>query len=211
MSQLFLPKYRKKDLTLALAAALVFTLFFSLAGFDQKCQPLRDNILRLHIIAHSDSAKDQAVKYAVRDRLLSLSDGLYEKLTNKEQAIAQTNAHLTEWKKAAEETVRQNGGTQAVSISVGKAYFGTRVYENFTLPAGEYDAVRVKIGEANGKNWWCVMFPTLCIPAAGAPMDLQPTVPSDSAEIAKNASRYEMRFKAVEIIQSMKRKWDKLF
>lgn len=201
----------KKDVTLALFAALIFTITFSLAGFDRKCEQLRNRVLRLHILANSDSAEDQAIKLQVRDRLLTLSDGLYDSLDSKEQAIEMTKTHLAELKAAAEQTVHEAGGTESVSISIGKAYFETRNYENFTLPAGEYDAVRVLIGKAEGKNWWCVMFPALCIPAADSGHALEDAVDEKAAEIAKNAPRYEMRFKAVEIYEFIKQRWKERF
>lgn len=211
MYKFFDKEFFKKDITIAIIFSLVFTIVFTLAGFDTKCDELRNKILRLHIIANSDSEADQAIKLKVRDRLLELSNGLYESIDNKQEAIELTNAHLTELTKAAEQTVKENGGNQTVSISIGKAYFSTREYENFTLPAGEYDAVRVLIGEAKGKNWWCIMFPSMCIPAAGEEHDLTETVAESTAEIAKNAPRYEMRFKAVEIYESLKQKIKKTF
>ncbi len=201
----------KKDILLALICALVFTMVLSLAGFTEKCNTLRDRVLRLHILANSDSEQDQAIKLMVRDRLLELSEGLYDTLDTKEQAIEITKSNREKLIAAAEETIRNAGGNEAVDISIGKAYFNTRVYENYTLPAGEYNAVCVKIGKAKGKNWWCVMFPSICIPAASASHDLEEAVDPDAAEIAKNAPRYEMRFKAVEIYESVREKLKKYF
>lgn len=208
----FLSKdFFKKDITIALICALIFTMVFALAGFDKKCDELRNKILRLHIIANSDSETDQAIKLKVRDRLLELSNGLYESIDNKQEAMELTNLHLEELTLAAEQTIKENGGNQTVNISIGKAYFNTRKYEDFTLPAGEYDAVRVLIGKAEGKNWWCIMFPSMCIPAAEAKHDLTEAVNQNAAEIAKNAPRYEMRFKAVEFYESLKQKVKKTF
>lgn len=206
MYKLLQKEFFKKDVAIAALAALVFTIVFTLAGFDTKCEQLRDRVLRLHILANSDSAEDQAIKLQVRDRLLELSAGLYDTLDSKEQAMQITKTHLDELTAAAEQTVREAGGTESVSISIGKAYFDAREYENFTLPAGEYDAVRVLIGKAAGKNWWCVMFPSLCIPVAGEKHALSEAVDENVAEIAENAPRYEMRFKAIEFYESIKQR-----
>lgn len=204
-------EFFKKDILIALICAVIFSIVFSLAGFDTKCDELREKILRLHIIAESDSETDQAIKLKVRDGLLEYSGGLYESLDNKQQAIALTKQNITELEEIAETIVKENGGNQKVNISIGKAYFGTRKYDGFTLPAGEYDAVRVLIGKAKGKNWWCIMFPSMCIPAATKNKTLDDTVNSSAAEIAKNAPQYEMRFKTIEIIESIKQKLKNLF
>lgn len=210
-NRLFSKEFFKRDITMSLAFALVFSVFFSLAGFDMRCQELRDNILRLHIIANSDSDVDQALKLRVRDEILRVSDGLFENSGNKEQAIDTAGRNIKVLKSAAEEVIKEQGKSYPVQISIGKANFGTRVYDGFTLPAGEYDAVRVLIGKAEGKNWWCVMFPSMCIPAAGEKHSIKEVVNSDSAEIAENPVKYEIKFKSVEIYEKIRQKIGKIF
>ncbi len=136
---------------------------------------------------------------------------MFEAADSKEQAIRMTEEHLTQLRREAEQVIREQGDRSAVAISVGKAYFGTREYDTFTLPAGEYDAVRVQIGAAEGKNWWCVMFPAMCVPAAGEQHTLNEAVDADSAEIAENAPKYQMRFKTVEWYEELKHRLSEWF
>lgn len=211
LKRFFSKDFLKRDLITAILAALLFSMIFSLAGFEAKCNDLKQNILRLHIIANSDSAEDQALKLKIRDELLKKSNGLFETAGNKEQAIELVNENTDFLKEVAHEVLLKEGKNQPVSISVGKAYFDTRVYDNFTLPAGEYEAVRVLIGKAEGKNWWCVMFPSMCVPAAEKEHKLTEAVNEKSAEIAENAPRYEMRFKIIEWYEAVKNKLKNIF
>ena len=208
--KLFSKEFFKKDVTVAVVAALIISICFAFAGFNNKCQDLRDNILRLHIIANSDDQNDQAIKLKVRDNLLNVSDGLYNNISSKQDAITVTSENLKLLKSAAEETIKKEGANYPVDVTIGKAYFNTRKYENFTLPAGEYEAVKVLIGNAKGKNWWCVMFPSMCIPAASE-HSLDEAVNKNSAEIAQNATKYKISFKIVEIIEDIKNIFKNLF
>lgn len=210
LKKIFKKEHFKKDMALAACAALIFSLFITLAGFDEKCNDLRDGVLRLHILANSDSKEDQALKLKVRDSILNVSNGLFENQNTKAEAIEVTQNNIDAFKQAAIKTVRENGYDYSVEISVGKAYFDTRVYDDFTLPAGEYDAVKVLLGKAKGKNWWCVMFPSICITSAQK-QDLNKSVNTKSAEIAKNPKKYEVRFKVVEWYYSLKNKFKSIF
>lgn len=211
LKRIFSKEFFKKDFYVAMIAALIFSMVFSLAGFDTKCENLRTNVLRLHIIANSDSAEDQEIKFKIRDELLKTSNGLFESAGNKEQAIKTVKENTEIFKNAAQKVLLQEGKNQPVSISIGKAYFDTREYEDFTLPAGEYDAVKVLIGKAEGKNWWCVMFPSMCIPAAEKEHKLTEAVDKESAEIAEEAPKYKVRFKIVEWYESFKHGLKNLF
>lgn len=204
LKSIFRKDFFKRDIATAALGALIFSMIFSLAGFEAKCNELKNNILRLHIIANSDSEEDQSIKLEIRDKLLTASEGLFESAGNKEQAIKLVNENSDIFSDAAQTVLKEYGKNQSVSIDVGKAYFDTREYENFTLPAGEYDAVRVLIGKAEGKNWWCIMFPSMCIPAAENEHKLTEAVDRKSAEIAENAPHYEMRFKIVEWYEKLK-------
>ncbi|MBE6761735.1 MAG: stage II sporulation protein R [Ruminococcaceae bacterium] len=206
IKRIFKKENFKRDFITALLAAMLFSMIFSLAEFEAKCEDLKENVLRLHIIANSNSAEDQAIKLKIRDELLKNSNGLFETANNKEAAIEMVNNNTDFLTAIAEEVLIKEGKNQPVSISIGKTYFDTRVYEDFTLPAGEYDAVRVLIGKAEGKNWWCVMFPSMCVPAAEKEHKLTEAVDEKSAEIAENAPRYEMRFKIIEWYEAIKNK-----
>lgn len=211
ITNFFSKEFFKKDIAVAMVFAFIFTVFLSLAGFDTKCEGLRQNILRLHILANSDSDEDQALKLKVRDEILKVSENIFDGAIDKEDAISCAEKNIETFEKVAESVIKKEGKDYPVKISVAKATFDTRQYDGFTLPAGEYDAVRVLIGKAEGKNWWCVMFPAMCIPAAGEKHSLAEAVPSDSAEIAENAVKYEIKFKSVEIYESIKRKMGEFF
>ena len=183
----------KKDIAVSLLLALIFSIFVSLAGFDVKCEQLRQNILRLHIVANSDSDEDQALKLRVRDEILKQSEGIFDSAKSKEDITSISKQNMERFERAAKKVIEESGKDYPVKVFLGKAHFGTREYEDFTLPAGEYDAVRVLIGEAKGKNWWCVMFPAMCIPAAGEEHSLSEVVDDSAAQIAQNPKRYKLK------------------
>lgn len=206
LSKIFDREFFKKDIALSICCALIFSLFFSLAGFDMGCEDLRKNILRLHILANSDSKEDQGMKLEIRDCLLSASNGIFDNIESKEDAKVVANQNLDKFKKIAENVVKSHGKDYNVDIKIEKAYFDTRRYENFTLPAGEYDALRVLVGEAKGKNWWCIMFPAMCIPAASDNKTLDQVTNKDTKPFTTKGNRYVIKFKAVEIYQKLRNK-----
>lgn len=194
-----------KALKCAFACGLICAISFSLAGFDASCEQLRQNVLRLHIIANSDSAEDQALKLEIRDKLLDLSPELFSESSDIESAIVAAKTKTDDIKALAEEVVSEYGYDYDVEVLVGKSYFNTREYEDFTLPAGEYDSLIIRLGKAAGKNWWCVIYPELCLPAAADKAELSSVVDEESARIAEESERYIMRFKIVEIYEEIKK------
>ena len=123
---------------------------------------LKDSVFRLHVIANSDSDADQNLKYKVRDNLIEYMNDLCIDVNSKQEAINLAYSHLADFKKIAENTIVENGFDYSVNIEIGNFSFPTKNYGDISLPAGLYDALRVKIGSAEGQNWWCVMFPPLC-------------------------------------------------
>ena len=184
---------------LALAVAVTSVII----PFNRKCENIRNSVFRLHIIANSESESDQSLKLKVRDGMLELAEDLFADAKGYIEAkeIAEKNIGLL--RQNAKETLAKNGCDSDVMVSVGKAWFGTREYEDFTLPAGEYDALRIVIGEGEGKNWWCVMFPAVCLPAAKG--DIEDALDSPETEIVKGGKKYKAAFKIVEIFESVKR------
>lgn len=193
-----------KKIRVSAAVALIICVMLSLVCFDAKCDDLRNNVLRLHILANSNSVADQNLKLAVRDAILETGCVEFENCTNLGDALISAEKSMETFKKVAEKTVKEHGYDYNIEVMLDKTYFDTRVYDDFTLPAGFYNALVVKIGEAEGKNWWCVMFPAICVPAA-TDAELSDSVESDSAEVALNANRYQIGFKAVEIYQYFKK------
>lgn len=119
-------------------------------------------ILRLHVIANSDSDIDQNVKLLVKSHLVTYMQTFLDGVTSKEESMERITAHKEELKLEATRILREEGFFYDVDISLGKAIFPIKVYGDITLPAGEYDALRVKLGEGKGQNWWCIIFPNLC-------------------------------------------------
>lgn len=192
-----------------LAGFLLTLIFTCLVGFSGTCETLREDVLRLHILANSNSEEDQALKLKVRDRLLEETPALFGSAASKEEAEAAAKANIKRLTEVAQEEIARNGYDYPVTISVGKQYFSTREYETFTLPAGTYDAIQVKIGAAEGKNWWCVMFPMLCVPAS---MDQPEDVfTEEQAEVVENQQKYEVRFKVVEVFEDLRKQVAALF
>ena len=192
----------------AVVFGLLCAVFVSAADFDASCEELRDNVLRLHIIANSDSPQDQELKLKVRDAILSQSGNLFENDGNLEDALITAGQSLDMFCQTAEETIRAEGYDYRVTAEIGEAYFETREYEDFTLPAGNYQSLIINIGESRGKNWWCVIFPQVCIPAA-SDASLSDSVGQDGVEIAEHPNRYVMKFKTVEIYENIKRLFQK--
>lgn len=189
-------------------AAMIFAIIFSgsLSAFETDCKAVRSEVLRLHVIANSDSSEDQELKLKVRDELLRQSKTIFSPASKKESAEKAACKNLQKLLKAAEKTVRENGKDYSVCVSVGKSSFPTKVYENVTLPAGEYDAVRVVIGEGKGKNWWCVMFPPLCLPAAEKSRELSDVLSENGQALVQSKPKFEIRFWLIEKIEKLKGK-----
>lgn len=125
-------------------------------------EDLSNAVFRLHVIANSDSEEDQSLKLKVRDSLLHYMNTICSNCKTKEEAISIALDNQNEFQKIAEQTISENGYDYSVQININNFYFPTKNYGDISLPAGYYDALRVEIGEAKGKNWWCVMFPSLC-------------------------------------------------
>lgn len=168
----------KKHKLLVMTIVLAFLLFMQLSSTLQRRriqQDLSEHILRLHVLAASDDETDQTHKLLVRDAVLAQMSPFMSEACSKEEAIELINAHLPEITEAATETLLALGDTNPVSVSISRDYFPVKTYGALTFPAGEYDALRVCIGEAQGHNWWCVMYPSLCFIDASTV-----TVPSET-------------------------------
>ena len=199
---------KRKTFTLSLATALIFSVLLSFSGFDAKCHEIENEILRLHVIANSDKENDQALKLKVRDEVLRMEAKLWKTAENKTQAMDIVKEHIDEIEDAAQEIVRENGYNYPVNATLTNCYFPTREYENFTLPAGNYDALRITIGEAKGKNWWCVLFPEICL---GAATDFSGVLSKESENIVSNPSDFQVKFKVVELYRGVKEKISAIF
>ena len=123
---------------------------------------LSNAVFRLHVLANSDSDEDQNLKLKVRDSLLKYMNSISSNCSTKEDALKIVINNKKQFQEIAEKTIQENGFNYSVNINIGNFYFPTKNYGDISLPAGFYDALRIEIGESKGKNWWCVMFPSLC-------------------------------------------------
>lgn len=191
---------------ISLLVGFLIAIVFSITSFAETCEEVRGDVLRLHVLANSDSEEDQQLKLKVRDALLKAGKNIFDGSVTKENAEEKIKEEKEILIKTAKEVIEENGFDYDVQITVTEEFFTTRTYENVTLPAGKYMAVRVLIGESRGKNWWCVMFPPLCIPTTQPDMNLFFT--EDEIKLVESNPKYEPRFKIVEIYESLKNRFN---
>lgn len=200
-------KETRRKLELSVLCGLIIAVLLSITSFGASCKHIRNAVLRMHVIANSDSAEDQAVKLKVRDAVLAAGKDVFDGSVTAADAETVLDSEKQVLQTAAETVLRENGFDYGVRVEIGKDFFNTRTYDGkVTLPAGEYEAVRVILGEGNGQNWWCVMFPPLCLPAAEADAEIGDVLPKNEAEITERNPRYEARFKIIEIFEKLSEK-----
>jgi len=174
--------------------------WLSVAGPSEQ---LPENILRLHVVANSDSEADQTLKLAVRDAVLSEAAHWCQDAGDLQEANVQICTHLESITDAAQHTVDESGYTDQVTATVTEEFFPTRQYENFLLPAGRYRALRVVIGQGAGHNWWCVVFPALCLPAVESE-DVLSALPPDQRAVTDGQEERRVSLKLVELYEELK-------
>lgn len=202
----------KKLTKLMKIQAVVFAAVFaagacSVGAFAYNCSRVRSDVLRMHVIANSDCSADQQLKLMVRDAVLERGAQLFDGTVTADEARRKIEPHKAELEAAAREVIERAGYDYPVSVNVVNEYFATRCYGSLTMPAGRYTAIKVVIGEGAGRNWWCVMFPPLCLPAArdrGGNLDA--FFDDGELKVVESSGRYEPRFKIVEIIEKLKEK-----
>lgn len=197
---------RIHKIEISVAIGLIAAMILSTVSFAINCREVRDNVVRLHVLANSDSEADQNVKLLVRDALLESGAEIFSGAATADDAAEYLESEKDELVKTAEKVLAENGFNYGVSIELVTEYFTTRTYGEYTLPAGEYLALKVKLGNAQGHNWWCVMFPPLCLPAASDDTDVHVAIGDKGADVIKGGRKYEVRFKIVEIYEEIKNK-----
>ncbi len=159
-------KIIKRLSILAMAVAVLFVV-----ALIKDRQTLKNELVRLHVVGASNSQQDQSIKLSVRDAVLaSLGEALHD-LADVQQAQQYIQTHLPQIEAAANETLRQLGVDQQAVVQFVEEEFPVREYETFSLPSGVYQSLRIIIGEGSGRNWWCVIFPTLCMGATSAEVE----------------------------------------
>lgn len=196
---------------------ILFFLYVCISAFSYVSavsSNISDNVLRLHVIANSDTEKDQNLKLLVRDALLNYMNSLCIDCTSKEEVIEVVRLNLNKFKTIAQKAILDNGFNYTVNLQISNFHFPTKSYGDISLPAGCYDSLQVEIGEAKGQNWWCVMFPPLCFVNISSGI-----VPEESKFIMKsnlsdeefaiiseydNSSEVKFKFKLIELLQNVR-------
>lgn len=181
--------------------AFVLTVIYSVIPFEAQCSELSQDVFRLHILANSDSEADQSLKIKVRDKVLDYTEDLFNSANSKEEAESIISDNLQSISNVAYQTVLDNGYDYVVTAEITNMYFTTRYYEGYTLPSGMYDALRITIGDGEGHNWWCVMYPSICISSAeDKESKAKEALDDDEYNIVCN-EQYQYKFKVVEIFE----------
>ncbi len=195
---------KKRWLNLIPISACVLILSVS-AVLSQQQRTLSEKLIRLHVVANSDSPRDQEVKLFVRDAVLDAAQTVLADTDDPWQAIAD---NLETIRIGAQQKLLELGEDKTVTVRLGKELFPTREYESFSLPAGVYESLRVTIGEGRGRNWWCVVFPSICTSASFSQMELAAQTAgftdSEIRLITEDSSPYVLKFKTIELLQEVK-------
>lgn len=186
----------------AATGGVILCLLMQLLGFAAACEGLRAATVRLHVLAHSDSEADQALKLQVRDTVTAEAARLLADTDTHDEALAVLASSLPRLTAAAQQTVYAAGYTYPVRAELTEMYFTTRTYDSGTFPAGMYDALRISIGDAAGRNWWCVVYPPLCVSAATKPVRPDAVLTDRQTKVTKTP-QYAVRFKLVEWFTSL--------
>lgn len=202
-------------LLLVLILLIFFIIISAYSYVSAVSYNISDSVFRLHVIANSDSDADQNLKYKVRDNIIKYMNTLLPNITSKQEVIQIANDHINDFYNIANQTITSEGFSYSVNIKIGKYNFPTKTYGDVSFPAGIYDALRIEIGNANGHNWWCVMFPPLCFVDVTSGV-----VPEESKSLLKDSmgneeyelvtadtssnSEVSVKFKIVEMIENLK-------
>lgn len=185
---------------------LVFAFLFSyITPFIEKSENISEEVFRLHILANSDSDADQQLKLKVRDEILKKGENVFASSDSIEETIKLCKDNIGIFQETAEQCLKDNGSNYSVKVYVDKEYFNTRKYDEITLPSGIYNALKIVIGQGKGHNWWCVMFPAICLSSV-TDDELNKYLTEDEQKLVNSDSKYEVRFKIVEIYEKLKSK-----
>jgi len=193
-----------KKWEIALLAAILIAIF--VGSVSSRQTELSENLIRLHVVANSDSEEDQALKLSVRDGILEELEEILKGCNDKAEAEALISRNIDALTQAASEAIFEKGEYFTVTASITEEVFPTVEYDTFTLPAGEYSSLRVVIGEGEGQNWWCVVFPPLCLSIAEDTLSYEEMGLSDEtfSIISEESGGYVVKFKLLEWISQIK-------
>ena len=171
--------------------------------FIETSERISEDVFRLHILANSDAEYDQQLKLKVRDAVLEKGQEIFLNCSSLDEIINTCKENIDLFSATAEQCIADNGYDYGVNVYVDKEWFNTREYEEITLPSGIYNALKIKIGEADGHNWWCVMFPAICLSAV-SDSEINEILDEEEVDLINSNQKYEIRFKIVEIYEKIK-------
>lgn len=193
--------------TISVLAVALVVGYFPVHGEEE----IYDTVVRLHVVANSDDEQDQALKLSVRDEIIDIVTPAVENCKSQSEAISAIKSRIPEIETAAKRVVERQGYDYDVAVTLGDEYYPTKKYESCAFPEGEYVSVRVLIGDAEGQNWWCCLFPPLCLSAASASDEqsnedafISVGLTSDQYKIITETDtpKYKARFKILETFSS---------
>lgn len=204
--------HKFKNVIILIVLLILFLISNARSYATNVSSGLSNNIFRLHILANSDSAEDQALKLKVRDAILEYMEALTITTEDKQSVIELSQAHKEDLKQVAEKIIHANGYDYSVNIEIGNFYFPTKYYGNISLPAGNYDALKIEIGDSQGQNWWCSLFPPLCfVSVSSGVVDekgeeyLKENLSNEEFSIvSEDSPEIEFKFKIIELINEKK-------
>lgn len=200
-----------KPILILIILFFIYTFICAYSYVNAVSENLSNSVFRLHVIANSDTQEDQDLKYIVRDKLIEYMNTLTESNSSKREVIKIAQDNLNKFKQIAENTIREQGYSYPVEVEIGNFEFPTKTYGDISFPAGYYDALRVKIGESKGKNWWCVMFPPLCfvdvttgIVPDNSKEDLKQNLSDEEYKIISDTENADitLKFKLIEFFEN---------
>ena len=198
----------RKSILMAICAMIICTALYGYRVQTEQRQ-IADRLVRLHIVANSDTAQDQDLKLQVRDALLPEISALTARCGNRKEAEAVLQQHLPELTALAQRVLRQSGSEQTVTARLSTELFPRREYETFSLPAGSYRTLRITLGEGQGHNWWCVAFPALCTLSASQQEEALEAANFTRAQrdlLTGEDMTVELKFKSLELWKQL-RQW----
>ena len=195
---------RKSIFMIEMGLLLLLALVFSMStALERQQQRISDSLVRLHVVAASDAQTDQDIKLRVRDQILLQARPVLEQAITRDEALSLLSGQLDELTAAANRALTQLGSQDRAHVTLGRELFGTRRYDDFTLPGGYYEALRVTIGPGEGRNWWCVVYPQLCMAAVEEPaVPAMGALSKEDAELLE-AGETRFRFRCLELLENL--------
>ena len=209
----FIKNSKVKRTLIILILLCIFILISAISYVDAVSTDISNSVFRLHVIANSDSQEDQELKYKVRDAVLEYMSSIAKDCSTKEEIVELAINHKQEFYDIDKQVIIDNGYDYDVNINIGNFEFPTKYYGDISFPSGNYDALRIEIGNSSGQNWWCVMFPPLCFVdvTSGVVPDesklvLQDTLTDEEYSIISNqtSSDIKLKFSLIEMFQNLK-------